>query len=594
MDEYQEPAELADSGAGETEATSRRIDQFLASAVEDQLKEQRDLAALITEVKETAVAVRAEVQGIASVVGDTIEGRIAALQEGTRQTLARMDSTAEERLARLESSTQQVTTRLESNTQQASVRLDEASALVLDSVEQRLSGLETTLKGLVAGIASTTDERVSGLETVLKSLVTGITSTTDERVSGLETTLETLAARIENAQEDAVDRLADAGLDRIEGMETRLSSELTALISEGWASQESTGQVLAERLTAGVSAIREGLDAGRQASQESQSAIERGIAEESSRIRDAVVAARADQVTRLDHLESDIQTTLRDAVAAAEEEMLVAVETLRARLADEVEGVRGAYTSLVTSVERASGLVSESNTRIGSVEAGIVRYMEERDRALERARSEMVREVLEEFAADLGGKERRKIAERLQASLEHRRDHRDAEELRAMRGATPVRPTTPMPAPATGLPTARPTPRSPARIIVPEDAEGLDELDWGLEEPLASTSKPKAFKSATRTTAARRGVAETSKPKGPTAAKSAPRTGATKRGTSHAGSGMAKSKQAKPISSKAAVKPKASATAKPKEPKASGPKAGTARAKSVATVEGDTGRSESL
>lgn len=142
-----------------------------------------------------------------------------------------------------------------------------------------------------------------------------------------------------------------------------------------------------------------------------------------------LIARYADLLIQLERHEARADGQIAAAAAARETlesgaELLADVRAMRVQL----QGSTGLLTG-------AQAVLEAGVRRMQTSGDALVRYLDERDVALEAERDRVLRDVLEDFAASLHAKERRTLAHRLIDVVDRRRDARDAARWRRAQGA---------------------------------------------------------------------------------------------------------------------------------------------------------------
>jgi hypothetical protein len=135
-----------------------------------------------------------------------------------------------------------------------------------------------------------------------------------------------------------------------------------------------------------------------------------------------------------------------------EEQSLVAGETVTATRAardalDDSAEVLADVRALRSELHGSTGLLTGAQAvleagvrRMQTSGEALVRYLDDRDVALEAERDRVLRDVLEDFASSLHARERRTLARRLIDVVDRRRDARDAARWRRQHAAESGRP----------------------------------------------------------------------------------------------------------------------------------------------------------
>jgi hypothetical protein len=130
----------------------------------------------------------------------------------------------------------------------------------------------------------------------------------------------------------------------------------------------------------------------------------------------------------------DAQARRADAAVATAEEARATLRTTGAALLTQVQEARDDFRGSTGILTGAQAVLEAGVRRVQTSGDALVRYLDDRDLALEAERDRILRDVLEDFAASLDARERRGIAKRLVGVVDRRRDARDAARWRREHG----------------------------------------------------------------------------------------------------------------------------------------------------------------
>ncbi len=136
----------------------------------------------------------------------------------------------------------------------------------------------------------------------------------------------------------------------------------------------------------------------------------------------------------------DAQARRADSAVATAQ---AARDTLRetgAELLAQVQEARNDFHGSTGILTGAQAVLEAGVRRVQTSGDALVRYLDDRDVALEAERDRILRDVLEDFASSLNARERRGIAKRLVGVVDRRRDARDATRWRREHGVEPGQP----------------------------------------------------------------------------------------------------------------------------------------------------------
>jgi len=163
-------------------------------------------------------------------------------------------------------------------------------------------------------------------------------------------------------------------------------------------------------------------------------------------VREAMAVMSAQQQAVDGHYDA-LLVRLEEQIARADEEIVAANAARQAlqggaELLVEVRAMRAELQASAGLLTGAQAVLEAGVRRMQSSGDALVRYLDDRDVALEAERDRVLRDVLEDFAASLHARERRTLAKRLVDAVDRRRDARDAARWRRehIEQARPPRP----------------------------------------------------------------------------------------------------------------------------------------------------------
>ncbi|HVE75744.1 MAG TPA: hypothetical protein VND22_03135 [Actinomycetota bacterium] len=208
----------------------------------------------------------------------------------------------------------------------------------------------------------------------------------------------------------------------------------------GAALAEELGAAITETSTLAVGDMRESIQSSRELLEERVGSIgdqvsefERSIEEQGEQTRSALeeLSKSNEAATRESAKSSGTSAKkLADAVHAQGVEVGGVVGRAVASLSEKLD-------KLADRTRRAELRITESNARLEAMQESLVSYLASRDDRLERVRDTILENLIEEFASSLKNRDRVRLAVSLREAEQRRRDHRDAERYRKLRGASP-------------------------------------------------------------------------------------------------------------------------------------------------------------
>ena len=388
---------------------AERIDEAFASLqIEEEVEESEvdedALGELRDSVREALDGFAAAVERSLGSLGSTVSAALSDAAAGVADLPAQLQESDE---------SLRTTLRDEADSQRAvvvevgeSVRATLAAELEglrgsIESANVKIDQRFATLHDLPSRLQETAAELRSALEEATEAQRADVTDALGSVRSSISAELEVANARLERDSAQLAERFAAlaAGLERQVGGLVEQINEQTAAMSE------QVGD-----LTTALGDIREQLG--------------------------AVQASNDEAIAELALLRRDWTTGAEQVVTQAKDAAEVTVD----RVAAEIDARLSETTSTVKAATRTVHSVRDSlaveTERLATAGRGLLGYLAERDRALERERDRAVLEILEEFATGLSEKERRALAARVGDALARRRDSRDAARWRATQGKT--------------------------------------------------------------------------------------------------------------------------------------------------------------
>lgn len=375
--------EFSDLDAG----FGKRIDELLASAVEDQARDQRLLIETLERAQLETSRLRELIEARQDSVADVLEARLAgmATDEGVREISDSVQKHLDEMRDVLD-------------------RLDpwKAAMVVQRTLAERFSEMSSSLaeqlsetKSLLTGqIAESTSSLSDGLGATTSSLGSAL----DDSSSELKEAVQSIGAR-------SFDRLVQIQED-LQNMGTILN-EIPARVSQKF------DQLRSESRTAAAANSRQ---------------MEQIVSRVGSRLdEDRAIGQKA-----------------MAAVSRQMEGLREAIEEQPPRLSDEIQASVEPFAeeirNLSARVRRSNMKSSDLVARLDALHQSLVAYLAQRDERLERTRDAVLAQLVEGIGRQLQRGDRVKIAEALRRANRARRDRRDAERYRKLMASAPALP----------------------------------------------------------------------------------------------------------------------------------------------------------
>ncbi|MFN2610476.1 MAG: hypothetical protein ABR507_06350 [Actinomycetota bacterium] len=323
------------------------------------------------------------------------------------------------------------------------------------------SAIKRTVEALSASVLDARQETASELATLSSKLNDRLTQT-EEAVAGdvdlVEDALSTLITTTAEGSSQAI-------LGAIGVAASASTDSITEAVARGTEEQMSaTGSAV----RAALADLRELIRTHREladASDQETAALIIGTIEDSNR-------AQLDSIDILKHQLDESFAQLRTGNQDAEAKVLTSINEMlqatSARLFDRMQTIRTEVEQMGTSVEalpskigsvvdeaakavlpfteemrvlservrQSNRRITESNTRVEAMNDSIVVYLAERDERLEKARDEILRDLVLQLSEDLKIKDKGRLAEAIHDAGARRKDRRDAERWRELNKGT--------------------------------------------------------------------------------------------------------------------------------------------------------------
>jgi len=384
---------------------------------------------------------------------DALRGDLLGAQEHTRSIVERVEGSTGSLHGELWRATDELGGRLERAVGESTTNLHAAR----DEARQSLSGELAEHGGFVRAALESLDSRLADARSTMSDAVASGREETagelgrlggrvDEVVGSARAAIEGEVSSLRIDLADALEEVRDRVAEQIETGSTSVRSALAETRTEVTARTTELRGVVLHRVETGAASTLARLSEVT-ASLASTAATIEVLAGRLAALEQAV--GRSDATVAGMRTEWGQRATdlIADARAAAE----ASTEQVRTEVGRQLQAVSAEMANAVDAVSTArEGLDAETGRLTGAGEA-LLGYLERRDRELEQERDRVLREVLEEFAAGLSGRERRNVAAKVGEALDRRRDIRDAERWRSLQ-ATGSRSKPDVALPATGSP----------------------------------------------------------------------------------------------------------------------------------------------
>ncbi|MFN2625098.1 MAG: hypothetical protein ABR520_03315 [Mycobacteriales bacterium] len=448
---------------------------------------------LSMRIEELAQQAARELEAERSMSGDVsalrgevgaLDARLAALEDALNGVADRLEAFAREGAS-------QTADRFEALRAFVADRGADTAATLIDAQRAGASGVMSRVDEAVLGLAGSVREAIDGLaqsvETSLGALGGSVGTALadardshadrlDEIVASLSGMRETIVGEVERVRDEATEMLDEVRAQTTEQLETTR----TALTDVAGELRETVTTQLDETtaaVTARMSEVKRGVD------------VASSVLDELRRRVDAATKTGTDTAASVGQLAEDWTTLTSRVVEETRAAAAAQLDEFRERVGHDLAVVRDSLRDTATRIGAAQHALDDGTNRLEVAGTGLLRYLAERDIALETERDRILTDILEEFARGLSKGDRRALAGRVTESLERHRDARDADRWRALQAGQP--PAAPVPL----LVDSAELPERPSSIIpgLEPEAGPADAADYapGAAEPAAPVPAPR-------------------------------------------------------------------------------------------------------
>jgi len=300
----------------------------------------------------------------------------------------------------------------------------------IDSLEEAMSGdvdfaqdaIGVQVEDVARSIVTAKDEVVAGLEQARWEQAMSSQTVREELTAHSESMLRQHSTSVEALREEmtsAIETVIGEQAQSAEGLKAGIESVARGISDD----QASMLQALRLDLAAGTErSISENYAVTTGGLREVKTAVTELLATASARLFDRMQQVRDDveQVKGwVDSQQSHISSTISDAVEP---------------FADELQ-------TISERVRQSNRRITESNSRMEAMQESLVAYLAERDYKMERARDQILMELMAEMSESLKPKDKQRLGDAMRDAAQRKRDRRDAERWRRMRsGDLPMGP----------------------------------------------------------------------------------------------------------------------------------------------------------
>jgi ABC-type transporter Mla subunit MlaD len=429
---------------------SRRIDQLLSSALEEQSKEQQLMIdtvqaarSSLTAAQEDIAALRrlveggdAEIAGLLERRLDSVEEKMTTTRDRVEESLGEMNRVVEQFSGWLGDVVGSLNEAVAASSRHTGAevgrlieRLNETEASLAEAIGASSESTAGDAKRLLDRLGQETTqhlrrllERLGGTE---ENLAEAITATNHQ----LDADLGRLAERMGEGEKliaEVVETGTARNFDRIQKAREEIGA-LRGHLETFQASLDSVGDVVDERMAEhreeeqkARAAISRQVKKLTEAIGELPSAFDEGLRAE----REATAEARAAltrQVDRIGEAASEVAEGLSEVVR----EPLV-------EIADAVAPLTGQAEKTDHRIRQVNRRLTEANSRIEALHEGLVAYLAQRDDRLEGLREELFADLIRELSGGMSRRDRKRLSGALEDAEQRRRDRADAERYRRL------------------------------------------------------------------------------------------------------------------------------------------------------------------
>lgn len=444
--------------------TSRRIDELLASAIEDQARDQRMMIETVTAARKALAAAQADLSALRTLVEsrdqgvvDMLEARLAgiATQEAIEAVVRRLDpvehaaSELAERLDRIVAPLDGVRSAIGSLTESMNSLREQSRqefGLWVDRFDQfesrtqdMLESQEHVISGQMTLSQNSLAERLEGQLESFRTQQTEILEAAIGELRGMtEDILRGFADTVRQEMRDELQRLSANTFGHIQKLRDDIAgyekviSDLPMLVDEHLVGHREASKASDAAMSRQLEQMRKGL---------TESAVD--IATRFEKIE-------RDYSGRLSEMKNEFSGSIDDLAADLTSRFETLTQTAAAQGPAVAEVVGSVLQPFVDEMSRLSERgrqmnrrLTESNSRLEAMHESMMAYLSQRDEAAEKTRDGVLAELIEHMASALGHKDRMRLTEAFREADQRRKDRRDAERYRKLKGKSEVVPETP-------------------------------------------------------------------------------------------------------------------------------------------------------
>ncbi len=373
---------------------STRIDDLVASALEDQAREKQLMTDAVTAATTALSSARKELQSIRELIDqrdravvDAIETRLSGV--GTELTLnslvERLDELSHRKpadeavgdlLPQLESLNQQVK---DLETAFAVADPWKPAAEVQRALQERLGELSATFSQGLSGLSESIYGSGSALQKEIKS----------EVVHRLDSLVETSSAQLALARDEVIQRVGDA---------------TTAQL-------ESTRDAVIQRVLTAITAQLES----------TRDEVTQGLA-----------ATTAEQSSSLQASRTDMKEVLQRATTRLSDKLAQHQNEMTQVLAGLLEPYEHELQEFVEGIRRTNSRIGKTNVQIEELRQALVAHVAHRELSLEQLREGVVADIVAQITDGLEKPDRKRMVDALRESKSRKHERRDAERYRKL------------------------------------------------------------------------------------------------------------------------------------------------------------------
>ena len=430
---------------------STRIDDLVASALEDQSREKQLLTdtvaaanVALSSAREELASIRELIEQRDRAVVDAIEARLSGV--GTELTLNSLADAMDELvrrkpadeavgvlLAQLEALKSQV-----ANLDKSVSVVDpwKPAAEVQRSLQEKLDELSSNFLSQLSGLTDTiyrsgsalqkemNSEVVPRLDALAETSSAGLRSTRDEVIQGVT---GAIAADLASVRDEVIQRIGYSTTVQLRLVRDELIQGISApMAAELEKARDDVIQRIGDSTTVQLGLVRDELIQG----------ISAPMAAELEKTRDEVThslaSAKAEQSSTLEVFGIEAKELLQRAMARLSDRLVKHQSEMTEVLAGLLEPYEHELQEFVEGIRRTNLRIRKTDGQLDELRQALVAQVAHREMTLDKLREEVVADIVAQISDGLENPERKRMVEGLRESRARKQDKRDAERYRKL------------------------------------------------------------------------------------------------------------------------------------------------------------------